>query len=196
MHPTIASYWSVKENSPLKTCVANVNWTHIMTVSFFKAPGIRDGYVLPLFSVPIPYVGHDHSSALGQKGFVTEAVLDLLATNCIMKVAERPFICSPCQLWKDPVRRLVINLRRLNIFLWKQKRTWGLLLFERGDIFDLKSGYHHVDIYESCWKYLGFRWDLEEIKSYLVFKVLPFGLSSACYFFTKLLWQVLEESGL
>ena len=50
--------------------------------------------------------------------------------------------------------------------------------------FDLKSGYHHVDIHESCWKYLGFRWD---IYVFFVFKVLPVGLSTACYFFTKLL---------
>ena len=44
-----------------------------------------------------------------------------------------------------------------------------------------------MDIHESCWKYLGFRWDIEDKETYFVFKVLPFGLSSACYFFTKLL---------
>ncbi len=60
-------------------------------------------------------------------------------------------------------KRLVINLRHLNRFLWKQKFKYedlhvAMLLFERGDYmfsFDLKSGYHHVDIH---WKYLGFSW--------------------------------------
>ena len=89
----------------------------------------------------------------------------------------------------------MINFRHLNSFLWKQKFKYedlrtALLLFEIGDMaftFDLKSGYHHVDIHESCWKYLGFRWDIEDTRTYFVFKVLPFGLSTACYFFTKLL---------
>ena len=48
--------------------------------------------------------------------------------------------------------------------------------------FDLKSGYHHVDIAKEHWKYLGFSWG----SCYHVFTVLPFGLASACYIFTKL----------
>ena len=39
----------------------------------------------------------------------------------------------------------------------------------------------------SRWKYLGFMWPVNEVHTYFVFKVLPFGISSACYFFTKLL---------
>ena len=97
-------------------------------------------------------------------------------------------------------KRLVINLRHLNSFLWKQKFKYedlrtALLLFEKGDMaftFDLKSGYHHVDIHESCWKYLGFRWDIEDTETYFVFRVLPFGLSTACYFFTKLLCPLVK----
>ena len=61
-----------------------------------------------------------------------------------------------------------------------------MLLFERGDYFfsfDLKSGYHHVDIAPPHCKYLGFAWE----GHFYVFTVLPFGLSSACYMFTKLL---------
>ena len=48
--------------------------------------------------------------------------------------------------------------------------------------FDLKSGYHHVDIAKEHWKYLGFSWG----SCYYVFTVLPFGLASACYICTKL----------
>ena len=49
--------------------------------------------------------------------------------------------------------------------------------------FDFKSGYHHVDISANHWRYLGFSWN----DRYYLFKVLPFGLSTACYLFTKLL---------
>ena len=50
--------------------------------------------------------------------------------------------------------------------------------------FDLKAGYHHVDIHPEYHKYLGFQWELESI---FVFAVLPFGLSMACYLFTKIM---------
>lgn len=48
--------------------------------------------------------------------------------------------------------------------------------------FDLKFGYHHVDIHVQSQTYLGFQW----YGKYYVFTVLPFGLSTACYLFTKL----------
>ncbi|CAI7909611.1 unnamed protein product [Closterium sp. NIES-54] len=51
---------------------------------------------------------------------------------------------------------------------------------------DLKSGYHHVDIHPSCWKYLGFRFDG---KTY-VFRSLPFGLVTAPFVFTQLIKQL------
>ena len=63
-------------------------------------------------------------------------------------------------------------------------------MFNRDDYlfkFDLKSGYHHLDIFEPHQNYLGFAWELDGKQSYFVFTVLPFGLSSACYAFTKLL---------
>ena len=48
---------------------------------------------------------------------------------------------------------------------------------------DLKSRYHHVDIAVHHRKYLGFEWE----QRFYVFTVLPFGLASAPYVFTKLL---------
>ena len=54
--------------------------------------------------------------------------------------------------------------------------------------FDLKSYYHHVDIAKEHWKYLGFSWQ----SRFYVFTVLPFGLSSACYTFTKLVCPLVK----
>ena len=54
--------------------------------------------------------------------------------------------------------------------------------------FDLKSGYHHVDIFEDHQVYLAFAWTFQDgITKYFKFTVLPFGLTSAPYIFTKLL---------
>ena len=68
----------------------------------------------------------------------------------------------------------------------------AMLLFKSGDYaftFDLKSGYHHVYIHEKHWTYLGFQWQFGSKLQYFVFRVLPFGLATACYtcMFTKLL---------
>ena len=92
-------------------------------------------------------------------------------------------------------RRLVINLHYLNQSLWKDKFKYedlctAMLMFQKDDYmfsFDLKSGYHHVDIYEPHQQYLGFQWAYEGKPQFFVFAVLPFGLATACYAFTKLL---------
>ena len=54
--------------------------------------------------------------------------------------------------------------------------------------FDLKSGYHHVDIFKDHQKFLSFAWTFRNgTTKFFQFTVLPFGLSSALYIFTKLL---------
>ena len=53
--------------------------------------------------------------------------------------------------------------------------------------FDLKSGYHHIDICQPHQQFLGFQWALSGDRSrYFCFTVLPFALSSAPYLFTKI----------
>ena len=55
--------------------------------------------------------------------------------------------------------------------------------------FDLKSGYHHIEIHKNFQKFLGYSWKSSKTNKlkYYVFTVLPFGLSSAPYVFTKCL---------
>ena len=54
--------------------------------------------------------------------------------------------------------------------------------------FDLKSGYHHVDIFPDHRKFLAFSWHFGTNRvRYFQFTVLPFGLSSAPFIFTKLI---------
>ena len=52
--------------------------------------------------------------------------------------------------------------------------------------FDLKKGYHHIDIFSEHTQYLSFAWDFGGgVVRYFSFQVLPFGLSSVPYIFTK-----------
>lgn len=53
--------------------------------------------------------------------------------------------------------------------------------------FDLESGYHHVSIVQHHQQFLGFSWFSNGARRHFTFKVLPFGLSTACFVFTKLL---------
>jgi ribonuclease HI len=63
--------------------------------------------------------------------------------------------------------------------------------FDKGSFFtkfDLKSGYHHVDIFLEHQPFLGFSWKMDKsTTSYFMFTVLPFGLTSAPFIFTKLI---------
>jgi hypothetical protein len=47
---------------------------------------------------------------------------------------------------------------------------------------DLEKAYHHVDMHQSTWDYLGFSW----LGKTYTFTVMPFGLWPACWVFTKL----------
>ena len=132
-------------------------------------------------------------STIAHAEFVCDSVRDLIASDCIRKVRSLPHICSPLSVVENSTgkKRLVVNLRYLNKHLCKQRFKYedlrtAMLLFECGDYlfsFDLKSGYHHVDIAEVHHTLLGFQWE----GAYYVFTVLPFGLATACYMFTKLL---------
>ena len=54
--------------------------------------------------------------------------------------------------------------------------------------FDLKSGYQHIEIFPDHRKFLAFAWDFGTgIFRYFQFGVLPFGLLSAPFIFTKIL---------
>ena len=78
-------------------------------------------------------------------------------------------------------QRLVLDLRYLNQFLPDRKFKYEGLsiipsLFQQGDyfsVFDLKSGYHHVDIHQDCWPYLGFARGVGLARRWYTFRVLP-----------------------
>ena len=58
--------------------------------------------------------------------------------------------------------------------------------------FDLKSGYHHFDIFPDHQTFWGFSSVFPGSVRYFCFSVLPFGLSSAPYVFTKCLRPLIK----
>ena len=87
--------------------------------------------------------------------------------------------------------RLILDLSNLNFYVRKDKvkfEDWKIAAqyFQKDSYlykFDLKSGYFHIDICPSHMTYLGFSWN----SKFYCYTVLPFGLSSAPYIFSKCL---------
>ena len=199
----VQRYWELEQNSTQVHDVQGrlksnlIFWKEVLQAPVPIIETVSEGYKLPLLSLPPTYERRNQSSAHQHADFVSSAITELLQNRCIQKVAFKPHICSPLSVVSNNSGklRLVLNLRYLNQFLWKEKFKYedlrvAMLMFQPDDYmftFDLKSGYHHIDIHIEHWKYLGFAWGEGSAVQYYVFCVLPFGLATACYLFTKLM---------
>ena len=157
---------------------------------------IEEGYRIPFIQQPPSMFFPNNRSALRQATFVTKSILQLLDSGRVTELSTPAYVNSPLSVATSASkRRLILDLSRLNCYVktyhfkiddWKiglQYLSPRALLAS----FDLKSGYHHVDIAPECQKFLGFSWPMDGKVRFFVFNVLPFGLSSAPYIFTKVL---------
>ena len=128
-----------------------------------------------------------------------QAIHELVFSGRICVVAQKPLVVNPLSVSIQPCgkKRLILDLRHVNKCLVKQRvkyEDWkfALAYFTKGSYmfsFDLKSGYHHIEISQDYQTYLGFSWEASDSgdEIFYVFTVLPFGLSTAPHVFTKLL---------
>jgi len=83
------------------------------------------------------------------------------------------YLCSPLSVVANATGKLclVLNLKYLNNYLhvigfkYEDLRTVALM-FEADEYlfkFDLKSGYHYVDVHPEYHKFLGFQWELKGV---------------------------------
>ena len=90
---------------------------------------------------------------------------------------------------------MILDLKYVNKHVFKDKMKfddWKIMqdFLEPTDLlfkFDISQGYHHIDIDEQHQKYLGFSWKIKGQTRYFVFALLPFGLTSAPFLFTKVM---------
>ena len=157
---------------------------------------INEGYKNPFINEPPPMFLNNNKSALLEYVFVTESIIELLSSNRITEKHQPSYIASPLSVayQASGKKRLINDLSRLNTFVnkihsklddWKielQYLSKDALMFT----FDLKSGYHHIDISPEYQRFLGFPWTVDGVKRYFEFNVLPFGLTSASLLFTKM----------
>ena len=128
---------------------------------------IESGYELPFTDSP-PSFSNNNRSALDNNDFVESSISELLKSGCVRELDSPPFIVNPLSvsIHNSGKKRLILDLRKVNLFLAKYKFRLEDIKnvkevrkpFDYMFTFDLKSGYHHVDIHEDYQKYLGFSW--------------------------------------
>ena len=157
---------------------------------------IDEGYRIPFYSTPPPSFSWNNKSALAHRSFVDEAISELLLTYRVFETDVIPRNVNPLSvsIQSSGKKRLILDLRLINKHLWKKSVKFedlrvALNYLEKGHFmfsFDIRSGYHHVLIFPPHQSFLGFSWFYKGKTRYFCFRVLPFGLSSAPYIFTKL----------
>ena len=156
---------------------------------------IGEGYRIPFLTAPPGTMLRNNRSAREHESFVSKAIKELLDTGRIRELETPPLVVNPLSVSsKNGKERLILDLRHVNKYVYKQKikfDDWKIMeqfLTEGGFVFsfDIKQGYHHIDMHPDSVPYLGFSWEIDGVTKYFVFVVLPFGLTSAPFIFTKI----------
>ena len=174
----------------------NIDFWKSIGANDFIIETIRDGYKIPFYSLPESCKLKNNKSARDESQFVSEAILDLIKRVLVVKCETAPYIVNPLtvSVQSSGKKRLILDLRIVNQHLWKQSVKYddtkiALSYFTKDCFmykFDIHSAYHFIDIFPPHTEFLGFSWEDENgLRFYGKFLVIPFGLSTAPYIFTK-----------
>lgn len=175
---------------------SNIEFWKCIDACHYIIDTIQDGYKIPFYSLPQQSFSHNNKSALQEDVFVQGAIMELLENGLISEQNTEFLVTNPLSVSVNSSgkRRLILDLREVNKHVWKQSVKYDdirtALMYTNKNSwcfkFDITSAYHHVDIFPDHRKYLGFSWKFGVQDRYFCFNVLPFGLTSAPYIFTKL----------
>ena len=92
-----------------------------------------------------------------------------IRNKCLEVLDHLPTIVNPLSvsIQSSGKKRLILDLRHVNLYIFKHKfkcedLSITLKVMSKGYYlckFDLKSGYHHVEIFPDHIKFLAFAWD-------------------------------------
>ena len=179
-------------------------WKTVLKANSFVIDTIENGYKIPFFSKPPESFSPNNRSALVDPDFVNEAVSSLLYRGLIQKCKEAPHVVNPLTVSNQKIgkKRLILDLRLVNKHLWKQSIKYediriALMYLESESWmikFDIHSAYHFIDVYIPHTTFLGFSWpDKDGTLCYYTFLVLPFGIRTAPYLFTKVTRRLVKK---
>ena len=127
---------------------------------------------------------------------MSSEISKLLLSGAMVEVSSTDLrVCNPLGVAfnSSGKPRLILNLRYVNNHLRSCKFQYEDIrtaadLFQKGDWFfkfDYTSGYHHLEIFAEHTPFLGCSWLVNGHCKFYKFTVLPFGLSTGPYIFTK-----------
>ena len=172
-------------------------WEFVIGANAVVTSVVKEGYKIPFIYTPQKAYFKNNKSALRNNDFVTDSIIDLLASKLVKETNNIPHVVSPLSVAENSVgkKRLILDLRYVNKHIYTHKvkfddwkcfqnflNAGSKFMFK----FDLKSGYHHVDINETFQTYLRFSWKIAGEVRHFVFTVFPLGLNSASFLFTKI----------
>ena len=88
--------------------------------------------------------------------FFTDSLRELIVSKRVVEVSFKPTVVNPLSVSSNKgKKRLILDLRYVNLHIWKDRvkfedwKVFSNYLTKDGYLFkfDLKSGYHHLDIY-------------------------------------------------
>ena len=175
----------------LKWWQANIKNDYIVDI-------VNNGYRLPLLEIPVPSCINNNKSARDNADFVDNELLKLLESGVIKKLAKPPTVVNALSVAinVNGKKRLVLDLRNVNPLLLVNKFKYedinvASAYFKKYAFmttFDLKSGYHHIQIHEAYQQYLGFKWN----NDHFCYRACPFGLATAGIAFSKVLRELVR----
>ena len=167
---------------------------------------LRSGYKLPFKTIPSHVELKNNKSSLDNSVIVNNEIEKLLKKGCITKFEDIPSVVNPLTVAfnKSNKPRLVLDCRHINLHLFKYKvkfedQSVARDLFSNGYFlfsFDLKSAYHHIEIFELHRTFLGFSWVIDGVKTYYISNVRYFCSRGNIYQSTSLCGKVMDVAGL
>ena len=125
---------------------------------------VESGYTIPLVYMPRAKFLRNNKSSRTNATFVRKAIDDLLHKGAIEERVEVPKVVNPLTVaTKGAKARLVLDLRYINKYVHKQRckiegsETLAKFLPFSTHLFgfDLKAGYHHIQVNPLQWELLG-----------------------------------------
>jgi len=168
-------------------------WKNVLSPSELVLSTVEFGYAIPFFQDPPSICLKNNRSSFDNSEFVIKAITELKLNGCIAEVSYKPYVVNPLTVSVNDSgkQRLVLDLRHVNKYVQKQKIKFegvneAKQYAKNGNYmvkFDMRSGYHHLNIHSEHQKYLGFSWIIDGKQKYFIFTILPFGLCSAGHIF-------------
>ena len=174
----------------------NIDFWRKIGANEFVLDVIENGYTIPFYSLPPKMVLKNNNSALSNADFVEEAISDLLKRGLAVKCDSLPHCVNPLSVSVQSCgkKRLILDLSLVNKHVWKASVKYedlriALTYLNKNDWmikWDIHSAYHHILLNDMQTDFMGFSWTYADGNTvFMKFVVLPFGLSSAPYCYSK-----------